>query len=137
MTRYAWHVTCGGGEYSVKFQLPSFYSLGLKAIWRFGGKDWANESMNEWMTKVLTMPVIHRKIFCYSLLHLIIDLSPKEGGEYRGLGIVYKEKKKSVWRYCWDSYFSLLLTPFFQLTNYFWKVHQPHRFANVINPNEK
>ena len=48
-----WHMTCDiwhqeGGEHSFKTSVPSSYDLGVKVLWRFGGKGymWLNKWIN-------------------------------------------------------------------------------------------
>ena len=62
-----WHVTCdtwqvGGGEPSLKFQLPSSYGLGVKVFWRYFHK----ESHTELSTKVFVeLPWLHQVSYIY------------------------------------------------------------------------
>ena len=58
-----WHLTCDTWRAVIivsKFQLPSSYSLGVEAFWRFWGKRSLSKLMNELMTKVLVeQPRLH------------------------------------------------------------------------------
>ena len=50
VTRDIWHLTCNRwGEVNPpsKFQLPSFYGLGMMVWWRYFHKSWPNEWINE------------------------------------------------------------------------------------------
>ena len=58
VTHDMWHVTCdtwhvthdtlGGMNILSKFQLPSSYCLFFMILWRYWGKGWLTESMNQW-----------------------------------------------------------------------------------------
>ena len=55
VTRDMWHVTCDmlwGVNILSKFQLPSSYGLWFMIFWRFGGKGWLTDSINQSITKV-------------------------------------------------------------------------------------
>ena len=50
VTRDMWHLTCDmfrGVNILSNFQLPSSYRLWFMILWRFGGKGWLNESVND------------------------------------------------------------------------------------------
>ena len=54
-----WHVTHGEGwKFSKKNQLPSCNSLGLKMIWRYGGKGWHNQWKNVWINDKATQGLL-------------------------------------------------------------------------------
>ena len=46
MTHDTWQVT-----FLSKFQLPSFYNLGVKVFWRYFHKEWLFVLMNEWINE--------------------------------------------------------------------------------------
>ena len=55
LTPEMWNMTCDiwwAVNILSTFQLPSSYGLGEMMFSRFGGKEWLNELMIEWMTKV-------------------------------------------------------------------------------------
>ena len=64
VTRYMWHITCDTWHVTCdtwwvvnilsKCQIPSSYALGVKVFWRFGGKGWPTNLINDtgiWQTR--------------------------------------------------------------------------------------
>ena len=79
MTCDMWHVTLDKwGEVNLlpRFQIPSSNGFGMKICWRFGGKGWLNQWMNEWgVCTTTTAPVKSGLLITYSIWCILFSFA--------------------------------------------------------------
>ena len=121
MTHDTWHLTCdtwhvtGLGRWTFSQNFSSLTGLGLKVIWRFGGKGWVSQLMNEWMNDEgvcrtapatpgllnIEVAIVYLSRSCHSYIQMNRSLGISSGSGSNTLLVPYWIRLKSFyyWRF--------------------------------------